>query len=81
MKKMQESYMKYSLDFLLEVVAIRGLRTGGKRHMLKGHTFAFKKVRHYNLFKASDAPMIYAHVLDAELPDFNQNVSAVLHYN
>jgi hypothetical protein len=81
-KKIQDSPLKYSIDFLLERSwPFMDYEQMVKRQMLKGHTFALKEVRHYSLFKASDAPMIYAHVLDAELPDFNQNVAAVLHYN
>jgi hypothetical protein len=81
-KKMQEGHIKYSLDFLLKRAwPFMDYEQVVKKHMLKGHIFAFKEVRHYSLFKASDAPMIYAHVLDAELPDFNQNVAAVMHYN
>ena len=52
-----------------------------KRHILTGHTFLYKEIRHFNLFKSSDAPLIYARVLDANLPSFNENVSLVLHYN
>lgn len=81
-KKIQDNPLKYSIDFLLERSwPFMDYEQMVKRQMLKGHTFALKEVRHYSLFKASDAPMIYAHVLDAELPDFNQNVAAVLHYN
>lgn len=52
-----------------------------KRRILAGHTFLYKEIRHFNLFKSSDAPLIYARVLDANLPSFNENVSLVLHYN
>lgn len=81
-KKVQRGHMKYSLDFLLKRSwPFMDYEQVVRKHMLRGHTFAFKEVRHYNLFKASDAPMIYSHVLDAELSDFNQNVAAVMHYN
>lgn len=52
-----------------------------KHHILAGHTFSYKEIRHFNLFKSSDASLIYARVLDANLPSFNENVSLVLHYN
>ncbi|AFU59404.1 MAG: hypothetical protein QXX64_02335 [Nitrososphaera sp.] len=81
-KKVQSSHLKYSLDFLLKRSwPFMDYEQAVKRLLIKDHIFNFKEIRHYSLFKASDAPMIYAHVLDAELPDFNQNVAAVLHYN
>jgi hypothetical protein len=81
-KKTQDGHLKYSLDFLLKRSwPFMDYEQVVKRLLTKDHTFSFKEVKHYSLFKASDAPMIYAHVLDAELSDFNQNVAAVLHYN
>lgn len=81
-KKMQDDHLKYSLDFLLRRSwPFMDYEQVVKRRLVKGRAFTFKEVKHYSLFKASDAPMIYAHVLAAQLPDFNQNVAAVLHYN
>lgn len=81
-KRVQEGHMKYSLDFLLKRSwPFMDYEQVVRKHMLRGYTFAFKEIRHYSLFKASDASMIYSHVLDAELPNFNQNVATILHYN
>ncbi len=52
-----------------------------KHSMLEGHTFSYKEIRHHNLSKSSDAPIIYARVLESELDDFSENVSLILHYN
>jgi hypothetical protein len=38
-------------------------------------------MRNFNLSKSSDARLVYAKVLDAKLPSFNENVALVLHYN
>ncbi|MDW0196454.1 MAG: hypothetical protein QOC39_07960, partial [Nitrososphaeraceae archaeon] len=46
-----------------------------------GNTFSYNEIRNFNLFKSSDASLIYARVLDAKLPSFSENVSLVLHYN
>lgn len=55
-----------------------------KRLMLKGEQeFGYRELRHFNLFKSSDAPLIYCNLLDNELPTsvFNQDVARVFHYN
>jgi len=52
-----------------------------KRRILKGHTFSYKEIRNFNQLKSSDASIVYAKVLNAKLPSFNENVSLVLHYN
>jgi hypothetical protein len=52
-----------------------------KHTMLGGHTYSYKEIRHHNLSKSSDAPIIYARVLESELEDFSENVSLILHYN
>jgi hypothetical protein len=52
-----------------------------KHRALGGYTFSYREIRHFNLFKSSDASIIYARVLDAKLPSFSENVSLVLHYN
>lgn len=52
-----------------------------KSRILRNYAFSYTEIRHYNLSKSSDASIVYAKVLDAKLPSFNQNVSLVLHYN
>ena len=52
-----------------------------KCRMLEGHFFSYNEIRHFNQFKSSDASIVYARVLVARLPNFNENVSLVLHYN
>jgi len=52
-----------------------------KRRIVEGNTFSYNEIRNFNLFKSSDASLIYARVLDAKLPSFSENVSLVLHYN
>jgi hypothetical protein len=52
-----------------------------KHSMHEGHIFSYKEIRHHNLSKSSDAPIIYARVLESELDDFSENVSLILHYN
>jgi len=55
-----------------------------KKLMVKGsQEFGYRELRHYNLFKSSDAPIIYCNLLDNELPFsiFNGHVAKVFHYN
>jgi hypothetical protein len=52
-----------------------------KCRILGGYTFSYKEIKHFNLSKSSDASIIYARVLDAMLPSFNENISLILHYN
>jgi len=52
-----------------------------KRLMLKGYNFSTTEIRHFNLFKASDAPLIYCSILESILPNFNPNVALTIHYN
>lgn len=81
-KQTHEGPLNYSLDFWIKRAwPFWDLEQAVKKRMIKGHTFNYKELRHYNLFKASDAPLIYAPVLDNELPNFSQNVASVLHYN
>jgi phosphomevalonate kinase len=49
--------------------------------MVQGHTFSMKDLRHFNLFKSSDAALIYAPLLESVLSSFNHNVSLIIHYN
>jgi len=52
-----------------------------KRLMLKDYNFSATEIRHFNLFKASDAPIIYCSILESVLPNFNPNVALTIHYN
>ena len=52
-----------------------------KSLMQKGHSFSLPEIRNFNLFKSSDAALLYAPVLEASLPNFNHNAAMVLHYN
>lgn len=72
----------YSMDYSLEQFsAFWKFEQRIKRRMLKNDTFSYTEIRHFNLSKSSDAPLVYAKVLDAKLPSFNENVALVLHYN
>jgi hypothetical protein len=75
-------YLIYSIDYLLDQFsAFWKFEQIVKRRILKNHTFSYSEIRHYILSKSSDASLIYARVLDAKLPSFNENVALVLHYN
>jgi hypothetical protein len=75
-------YLIYSLDYSLEQFsAFWKFEQVIKRRMLENRTFSYTEIRHFNLSKSSDAPLVYAKVLDAKLPSFNENVALVLHYN
>jgi hypothetical protein len=52
-----------------------------KTLMQQGHRFSVAEVRAFNLFKSSDAALLYAPVLEASLPNFNHNAALVIHYN
>ena len=78
----ESGHVRYSIDFSFKQFwPFWDFEQKMKQLMLSGYTFSFKEIRYHNLFKSSDAPIIYARVLDNELPNFNQNVSTVLHYN
>jgi hypothetical protein len=47
----------------------------------EGRTFSYNEIKYFNQFKSSDASIVYANVLAAKLPSFNENVSVILHYN
>lgn len=75
-------YLVYSIDYLLgQFSAFWKFEQVIKRRILKNYTFSYAEIRHFNLAKSSDASLIYAKVLDAKLPSFNENVALVLHYN
>ena len=75
-------HLIYSIDYLLgQFSPFWKFEQIIKRRILKNYTFSFAEIRHFNLSKSSDASLVYAKVLDAKLPSFNENVALVLHYN
>jgi hypothetical protein len=75
-------HLIYSIDYSLEQFsAFWKFEQIVKRCILENYTFSYTELRHFNLSKSSDAPLVYAKVLDAKLPSFNENVALVLHYN
>ena len=75
-------YLIYSIDYSLgQFSAFWKFEQIIKRRILKNYTFSYTEIRHFNLSKSSDASLVYARVLDAKLPSFNENVALVLHYN
>jgi hypothetical protein len=75
-------HLKYSIDFSLKQFwPFWKFEQTLKRLIIEGNTFSYNEIRNFNLFKSSDASLIYARVLDAKLPSFSENVSLVLHYN
>ena len=75
-------HLNYSIDYLLEQFsAFWKFEKIIKSRILKNYTFSYTEIRHFNLAKSSDASLVYAKVLDAKLPSFNENVTLVLHHN
>lgn len=75
-------HLIYSIDYLLEQFsAFWKFEKIIKSRVLKNYTFSYTEIRHFNLAKSSDASLVYAKVLDAKLPSFNENVTLVLHHN
>jgi hypothetical protein len=75
-------HLIYSVNYLLEQFsAFWKFERIIKRRLLKYYTFSYTEIRHFNLSKSSDASLVYAKVLDAKLPSFNESVALVLHYN
>jgi hypothetical protein len=80
--KCDAQHLIYSIDYSLrQFSAFWKLEQVIKRRILKNYTFSYTEIRHFNLSKSSDAPLVYAKVLDAKLPSFNENVALILHYN
>jgi hypothetical protein len=52
-----------------------------KRLMLNGHKFSDAEIRNFNLFKSSDAPLLYAPVLETAVPNYPHSASLIIHYN
>jgi hypothetical protein len=75
-------HLKYSIDFSLKQFwPFWKFERILKSRIIEGNTFSYNEIRNFNLFKSSDASLIYARVLDATLPSFSENVSLILHYN
>jgi hypothetical protein len=75
-------HLKYAIDFSLKQFwPFWKFEQILKSRIIEGNTFSYNEIRNFNLFKSSDASLIYAKVLDAKLPSFSENVSLVLHYN
>ena len=80
--EMNKHHLKYSIDFSLKQFwPFWKFEQILKSRIIEGKTFSYNEIRNFNLFKSSDASLIYARVLDAKLPSFSENVSLVLHYN
>jgi hypothetical protein len=80
--KYDSQHLIYSIDYSLwQFSAFWKFERIIKRRILKNYTFSYAEIRHFNLSKSSDASLVYAKVLDAKLPSFNENVTLVLHNN
>jgi hypothetical protein len=75
-------HLTYCMDYLLaQFSEFWKFEQIVKLRIITNHTFSYPEIRHFNLSKSSDASLVYARVLDAKLPSFNENVALVLHYN
>jgi hypothetical protein len=75
-------HLRYSIPYSLEQFStFWKFEQIVKSRILRNYAFSYTEIRHFNLSKSSDASIVYAKVLDAKLPSFNENVSLVLHYN
>jgi hypothetical protein len=82
MNKHETHYLRYSLNYSLrQFWTFWKFEQLIKQRVLEGHTFSYKEIRYFNMYKSSDASLIYSQVLDNTLPSFNSNISLVLHYN
>jgi hypothetical protein len=80
--KYDSQHLIYSIDYSLrQFSAFWNFERIIKIRILKNYTFSYAEIRHFNLSKSSDASLVYAKVLDAKLPSFNENVTLVLHNN
>jgi hypothetical protein len=80
--KSNAQHLIYSIDYSLEQFsAFWKFERIIRRRILENYTFSYTELRHFNLSKSSDAPLVYSKVLDAKLPTYNENVALVLHYN
>lgn len=84
-KQFPSGHVHYSVDFSFKQFwPYWEYEQTVKKLMLKGsQEFGYRELRHYNLFKSSDAPIIYCNLLDNELPFsiFNGDAAKVFHYN
>lgn len=77
-----EKHLFYSIDYSLrQFSTFWKFEQIIKNRILSNYTFSYNEIRYFNLSKSSDASLVYAKVLDAKLPSFNENVALVLHYN
>ena len=77
-----KQYLIYSIDYSLDQFsAFWKFEQFIKSRMLNNCTFSYNEIRHFILSKSSDASLVYAKVLDTRLPNFNENVALILHYN
>lgn len=75
-------YLVYSIDYMLDQFsAFWKFEQVVKHRLMENNTFSYTEIRHFNLSKSSDASLIYAKVLEAKLPSYNENVGLALHYN
>lgn len=75
-------HLIYSIDYWLrQFSAFWKFERTMKHQMINNFAFSFNEIRHFNLSKASDALLVYSKVMGAMLPNFNENVGLVLHYN
>ena len=80
--EIDSNHLKYSIDFSLKQFwPFWKFEQILKSRIIEGNTFSYNEIRNFNLFKSSDASLIYARVLDTKLPSFSENVSLVRHYN
>ncbi len=81
-RRESKGHLKYSIPFSFKACwPFWDFEILMKKRMLSGLTFTISEIRNHNMFKSSDAPAIYANVLDSELATFDRNVSLILHYN
>lgn len=52
-----------------------------RKLMMHGHLFSVSEAKCFNLFKSSDAAIIYAPLLEGLLTGFEKNASLIMHYN
>jgi hypothetical protein len=82
LRKENDPYLKNALNFSLrQFWPFWKFEQSTRNLMIQGHVFSMKELRHFNLFKSSDAALIYAPLLENVLPSFNHNVSLIIHYN
>jgi hypothetical protein len=77
-----KGFLEYTIDSSLKQFwAFWNFERIVKSRILAGYTFSYREIRNFNQLKSSDASIVYAMVLDAALPNFNENISLIFHYN